>query len=60
MFKEKQLGKRKHVDSKPQNTTAIKGSNLAAVGKDVSNRRAAPQTQSSSPGTAELLDAMKM
>lgn len=28
----KQLGKRKHIDSKPQNRTAIKGSNLAEVG----------------------------
>lgn len=27
----------------PQNGTAIKGSNLAAVGGDVSNRRAAPR-----------------
>lgn len=43
MFKAKQLGKRKHTDSKPQNGTAIKGSNLAEVGRDVSNRRAAPQ-----------------
>lgn len=43
MFKAKQLGKRKHTDSEPQNGTAIKGSNLAEVGRDVSNRRAAPQ-----------------
>lgn len=43
MFKAKQLGKRKHIDSKPQNGAAIKGSNLAEVGRDVSNRRAAPQ-----------------
>ena len=29
--------------SKPQNGTAIKGSNLAEVGRDVSNREVAPQ-----------------
>lgn len=39
MFKAKQLGKRKRTDYEPQNGTAIKGSNLAEVGRDVSNRR---------------------
>lgn len=43
MFKDTQLGKRKHIGSKPQNGTAIKGSNLAEVGRDVSNRGVAPQ-----------------
>lgn len=43
MFKGVQLGKRKRIHSQPQNGTAIKGSNLAEVGGDVSNRRAAPQ-----------------
>lgn len=43
MFKGMQLGERKRIDSLPQNATAIKGSNLAEVGRDVSNRRAAPQ-----------------
>lgn len=43
MFKAKHLGKRKPTDSKPQNGTAIKGSNLAEVGRDVSNRPTIPQ-----------------